>query len=37
MDAYTAVPVFDRIFPDTNRIAAMRNRVNPKTLVIIND
>jgi hypothetical protein len=37
MDAYTAVPVFDRIYPDTNRIAAMRNRVNPKTLVIIND
>ncbi|MFC0515743.1 hypothetical protein ACFFGT_16095 [Mucilaginibacter angelicae] len=37
MDAYTAVPVFDRIYPDTNRIATMRNRVNPKTLVIIND
>lgn len=36
MDAYTAVPVFDRIYPDTNRIAAMRNR-NPKALVIIND
>ncbi|MEO3408280.1 hypothetical protein AAFN85_30475 [Mucilaginibacter sp. CAU 1740] len=37
MDAYTAVPVFDRVYPDTNRITIMRNRVNPKTLVIVND
>ncbi|QEM07973.1 hypothetical protein DIU31_032375 [Mucilaginibacter rubeus] len=37
MDAYAAVPVFDHVFPDTSKIAVMRNRVNPKTLVIIND
>jgi hypothetical protein len=36
MSAYTAVPVFDHIFPDTNVIAAMRKRANSKTLVIIN-
>lgn len=34
---YNAVPVFDHIYPDTSRIAAMRNDVNPKTLVLIND
>lgn len=37
MDAYTAVPVFDRVYPDTNRIAAIRNRANPKILVLVND
>jgi hypothetical protein len=37
LNAYAATPVFDRVFPDTNQIAAMRNRVNPKTLIIIND
>lgn len=36
MTAYTAVPVFDHIFPDTTVIVAMRKGVNPKTLVIIN-
>lgn len=35
MTAYTAVPVFNHLFPDTNIITAMRKRANPKTLVII--
>ncbi|MDP9076424.1 MAG: hypothetical protein M3O71_03290 [Bacteroidota bacterium] len=37
MTLYAAVPVFDKLFPDTNRIAAMRNSVNIKTLVLLND
>ena len=36
MNIYAAVPVFDHLFPDTNRIAILRNSVNAKALVIIN-
>ncbi|MEO6979311.1 MAG: hypothetical protein ABI113_13060 [Mucilaginibacter sp.] len=35
MSIYAAVPVFDHLFPDTNMIAAMRNNLNAKGLVII--
>lgn len=37
MYIYAAVPVFDHLFPDTTRIAAMRESADPSTLVIIND
>jgi hypothetical protein len=36
MTVYASVPVFDHVFPDTNRIAAIRNSVNAKSLIIIN-
>jgi len=36
MFVYVCVPVFDSVFPDTNRIAAIRNGVDQKALVIIN-
>ncbi len=35
MSIYAAVPVFDHLFPDTNMIAAMRDNLNAKGLVII--
>ncbi|MDN3579497.1 hypothetical protein [Mucilaginibacter flavus] len=37
MTAYLAVPLFNRLFPDTNLIAAMRKAANPKTLVLIDN
>ncbi len=36
MDIYVCVPVFDHLFPDTNKIAMMRNGVNEKALIIVN-
>ena len=36
MDIYGCVPVFDHIYPDTNMITYMRNRMHPKGLIIIN-
>jgi hypothetical protein len=36
MYIYAAVPVFDHLFPDTNLIAAMRNKLNVKALIILN-
>ncbi|MDB5144643.1 MAG: hypothetical protein JWQ66_3356 [Mucilaginibacter sp.] len=36
MYIYACVPVFDHLFPDTNVIAAMRNHVNAKALIILN-
>lgn len=36
MTIYASVPIFDHIFPDTNRIAAIRNSVNVNALVILN-
>jgi len=37
MTIFAPVPVFDHPFPDTNKIAAIRNGANIETLVIIND
>jgi len=37
MSLYAVVPIFNHIYPDTNKIAAMRKAVNPQTLVLIND
>lgn len=37
MTAYTAIPLFNHLFPDTNLIAAMRKGANPKTLVLIDN
>ncbi len=36
MAIYVAVPVFDHLFPDTNKIAKMREGLNDKGLIIIN-
>lgn len=36
MNFYLCIPVFDRLFPDTNRIAAIRNGVDQRVLVLIN-
>lgn len=36
MTIYAAVPAFDHVFPDTNRIAAIRDSVNAKALIILN-
>ncbi len=33
---YASVPVFDHVFPDTNRIAAIRDAADPRVLVVIN-
>jgi hypothetical protein len=37
MAIYASVPVFNQIFPDTNKIADIRNNADAKALVIIND
>ncbi len=37
MDIYACVPVFNALFPDTNKIAAIRNSADPKALVFIDD
>jgi len=36
MTIYGAVPVFNRLFPDTTKIAAMQKAMNLKALIIIN-
>ncbi len=37
MDIYACVPIFNKLFPDTNKIAAIRNSTDPKALIFIND
>jgi membrane associated rhomboid family serine protease len=37
MNIYACVPVFDHLFPDTSRIAAICENTDPKTLILIND
>jgi len=37
MSIFVAVPVFDHLFPDTNKITQIREGVNPNTLIVIND
>jgi hypothetical protein len=37
MEIYACVPVFNNLFPDTNKIAAIRNMADPRALVFIND
>ncbi|MGN6178142.1 MAG: hypothetical protein ACTHNW_03120 [Mucilaginibacter sp.] len=36
MNVYECIPIFDRLFPDTNRVAAIRNSVDQRVLVFIN-
>lgn len=36
MNVYECIPVFDKLFPDTNRVAAIRNGVDQRVLVFIN-
>lgn len=37
MDIYACVPVFNTLFPDTNKIAAIRNSADPRALVFIDN
>jgi membrane associated rhomboid family serine protease/RNAse (barnase) inhibitor barstar len=36
MTIYVAVPVFDAVFPDTNKISRIRNRIDSRALIILN-